>query len=99
MRDIVRVEMQSRTGVMAYQVGSRHHGYRTGCLPQKRLGSLSVLAVPGTNGGDPTIPFDRNSGERGCSFEVVRDQTCRRGSGSQSQSDGIDPFHLDGWIV
>ena len=84
---------------MAYQAGSRHHGYRTDCLPQKRLVDLSVLAVPGRNGRDRTIPFDRNSGERGCSFEVVRDQTCRGGSGSKSQSDCIDPFHLDGWIV
>ena len=84
---------------MADQAGSRHHGYRTGCLPQKKLGRLSVLAVPRTYGLDPTIAFDRNSGERGCSFEVVRNQTCRRGSGSESQSDGIDPFHLDGWMM
>ena len=64
MRDIVRVEMVSRAGLMAYRAGSRHRGYRTGCFPQKRLGDLSVLAVPGTKGHDLTIPFHRYSGER-----------------------------------
>lgn len=62
--DCLRVEIQSRAEVMAYQAGSRYHGYRIGCLQRKRLECVSVFAVDRRDGRDPTISLNRNSGKR-----------------------------------
>ena len=59
---------------------------------------MSVFAASATDGRDPTISLNGNRGERGCSFEVVRDQACRRGSSSESHGNSVDSFHTDGWI-
>lgn len=58
---------------MANLAGNRHHEYKIDCLQQRRLESESVFAIPATNGRDPTISLNRDRGERGRSFEVVRD--------------------------
>ena len=95
---MLSVVLHPRTELVAYLAGNRHHGYRIDCLQQRKLGSMSVFAVSATNGRDPTISLNRDRGERGCSFKVVRDQACRRGSSSESHGNGVDSFHLDGWI-
>ena len=82
---------------MAYLAGNQHHEYRIDCLQQRKLRHLSVLVVPVLDGRDPTISLYRNRGERGPSFEVVRDQVCRGGSSSESQGKSVDSFHFDGW--
>ena len=63
MRDVVSIDMQSRAGVIAYQAGSRRHGCRIGYLQQKRLETLSIFAVLGRHGRDPTVPLHRDCGE------------------------------------
>ena len=63
------------------------------------LAFVSVMAISATSEYDGTVSLNRNRGERGCSFEVVRHQACRRGSGSESQCNGANAFHFDGWMV
>ncbi len=84
---------------MAYLAGNRHHGYRIGCLQQRKLGFVSVIAVPVMNGRDPTISLNRNRGERRCSFKIVRNQVCRRRGSSESQGNSVDSFHFEDWMV
>ena len=84
---------------MAYLAGNRLHEYRIDCLQQRRLECVSVFAVPATDGRDPTISLNGHRGEGRRSFEVVRDQACRRGGGSESQGNNINSFHLDDWIL
>lgn len=84
---------------MAYLAGNQHHGYRIDCLQQRKLEGVSASVVPATDGRDPTISLNRNRWERGCSFEVVRDEACRRGGSSESHGDSVYSFHFDGWIV
>ena len=81
--------------MMAYPAGNRHHEYRIDCLQQKRLQCVSVYNVPATDRRDPTIALNGHSGERGCSFEVMRNQACRRGSSSESQGNSANSLHVD----
>lgn len=84
---------------MVYLAGNRHLGYRIDCLQQRRLECVLVFAVSAIDGRDPTISLNRNRGERGCSFKIVRDQACRRGGSSESQGNSVNSFHFDGWVV
>lgn len=84
------------TELVAYLAGNQHRGYRIGCLQQRKLRSMSVFAVSAIDGRDPTISLNRHRGERGRSFEVVRDQACRCGSSSKSHGNSVDSFHFDG---
>ena len=84
---------------MVYLAGNRHPEYRIDCLQQRRLESVLVFAVSAINGRDPTISLNRNRGERGCSFKIVRDQACRRSGSSESQGNSVNSFHSDGCVV